>query len=184
MRTSLKLNIFWLVVVLSSPVATGHSSETLSDDQKKEIVYALYADYKKDFPGVRDLSPAQARALLQKGEVVFVDTRKPAEMSVSMLPQAIPQSVFLENPDKYRRKTVVAYCTVSYRSGVFAREMAAKGFTVYNLRGGILAWTLEGGKVFDAEGRETHRVHVYGKKWNFAPAGYETVEFSLWEQMF
>jgi sodium/bile acid cotransporter 7 len=62
--------------------------------------------------------------------------------------------------------------------------MDEKGISVRNLEGGILAWTLEGGKVYDENGEETNRIHVYGKKWNYAPADYEAVMFSLWEQMF
>ena len=162
--------------------AMGDNS--LSDTKKKEAVYAMYADYKKDFPAVMDISPQQSMELLKKNEVVFIDTRKPAEMTVSMLPHAITEKEFLSHPEKYAGKTVVGYCTVSYRSGVFAREMDAKGISVSNLKGGILAWTLEGGKVYDKNGKETNRIHVYGKKWNYAPAGYKAVMFSLWEQMF
>jgi sodium/bile acid cotransporter 7 len=157
---------------------------SLSDTQKKEFVYAIYADYKKDFPAVMDISPQQAMDLLKKDEVVFIDIRKPAEMKVSMLPHAITQNEFLSHPEKYAGKTVVGYCTVSYRSGVFAREMDEKGISVRNLEGGILAWTLEGGKVYDENGKETDRIHVYGKKWDYVPAGYKAVMFSLWEQMF
>jgi len=158
--------------------------KSLSNAQKREVVYAMYADYKKDFPAVMDISPQQAMDLLKKDDVVFIDTRKPAEMKVSMLPHAITQKEFLSHPEKYAGKTVVGYCTVSYRSGVFAREMDEKGISVRNLEGGILAWTLEGGKVYDENGKETNRIHVYGKKWNYAPAGYKAVMFSLWEQMF
>ena len=169
-------------MVLIAGSATGDNS--LSDAQKKEVVYAMYASYKKDFAAVTDISPQQAMALLKTDEVVFVDIRKPAEMKVSMLPHAVNQNEFLSHPEKYTGKTVVGYCTVSYRSGVFAREMAETGVTVRNLEGGILAWTLEGGKVYDENGKETNRIHVYGKKWNYAPAGYKAVMFSLWEQMF
>ena len=52
------------------------------------------------------------------------------------------------------------------------------------LQAGILAWLLEGGKVYDQRGDETKRVHVYGEKWDYAPAGYETVKFSPLERIF
>ncbi len=175
--------IFWAIVgtiLFTAPVSGGGN---LSDAQKKETVYGLYAEYRKDFPAVTDISPQQAMALLKKNDIVFVDTRKPAEMKVSMLPHAISQGEFLEHPEKYAGKTVVGYCTISYRSGVFAREMAQKGITVGNLEGGILAWTLEGKTVYDENGAATKRLHVYGKKWDLAPAGYETVMFGLWEQV-
>ncbi|MFZ0242828.1 MAG: rhodanese-like domain-containing protein [Desulfobacterales bacterium] len=176
--------IFWTIAgaVLFTGSALGDGS--LSDTQKKETVYAMYADYKKDFPAVTDISPQQAMALLKNDDIVFVDTRKPAEMTVSMLPHALSRNEFLDHPEKYGGKTVVGYCTISYRSGLFAREMAQKGITVRNLKGGILAWTLEGGTVYDQNGATTKRLHVYGKKWDFAPAGYETVMFGLWEQLF
>ena len=158
--------------------------EALTDEQKKNIVYETYAGYRKDFPAVKELSPKDAMALVKSGrKVVFVDTRKPEEMQVSMLPQAITKQAFLNSGDKYRGYTVISYCTISYRSGVFAREMSQKGFIIHNLAGGILAWTLEGGSVYDDNG-ETKRIHVYGSRWDYAPKGYDTVMFSLWQQLF
>lgn len=159
------------------------SDSQLSDDQKKEIVYRMYAGYKKDFPTVQDISPQDAMALLKSGEVVFVDVRKSDEMDVSRLPNALSQEEFLKNPARYADKKVAGYCTISYRSGKFAEEMAKQGITIYNLTGGILAWTLEGGKVYDARG-ETKRIHVYGPKWNYPPRGYEAVTFGLLQRVF
>jgi sodium/bile acid cotransporter 7 len=156
----------------------------MPDADKKETVYRMYNGYKKDFPEVRDISPQQAMALLKQDKVVFVDTRKPEEMTVSMLPGAISGEAFLNHPEQYRDKTIVGYCTISYRSGKFASRIAEQGITVINLRGGILAWTLEGGKVYDNSGKEVKRIHVYGDKWDYAPAGYESVKFGLWQQIF
>lgn len=165
------------------PAAAGGEA-ALSDREKRQVVYKMYTDGKKDFPAVKDLSPQQAMDLLDQGRLVFVDTRKPAEMKVSMLPGAITKEKYLMEPGRYDDRTVVVYCTISYRSGVFARKMQEKGFTVYNLKGGMLAWTLEGGSVFDPDGRKTKQLHVFGKRWNYAPDGYRTVMFSLWEQLF
>ena len=142
------------------------------------------AGYKKDFPNVRDISPKQAMELHAQGKALFVDTRKPAEMAVSTLPGAVSKQYFLNHTNQYKNKTIVAYCTISYRSGLFSRDLVKEGIAVLNLQGGILAWLLEGGKVYDQNGKEVKRVHVYGGKWEFAPDGYETVKFSRWEQMF
>ena len=156
----------------------------LTDASKKEIVYQMYADYKnKDFPTVTDISPQQATELLPMRQVVFVDTRKAVEMNVSMLPNALTKEKFLQDSLRYKDLTVIGYCTIGYRSGLFAREMKTKGIIVYNLAGGIVAWVLEGGRVFDASG-ETSRVHVYGKKWNYLPAGYKPVMFGFLEKYF
>ena len=162
----------------------ARADREMSDAEKKETVYRMYAGYKKDFPEVRDISPQQAMALLKQDRVVFVDTRKPAEMAVSMLPGAVSEKDFLNHPERYRDKTIVGYCTISYRSGQFASEIAKQGIPVINLRGGILAWTLEGGKVYDRNGKEVKRIHVYGDKWDYAPTGYESVKFGLWQQIF
>ncbi len=161
----------------------GKCDETLTDQQKKEIVYKMYADYRKEFPTVREISPEEAMKEAEEGKIMFVDTRKPAEMAVSMLPGAIPQETFLKNPRKFKGKRIVAYCTISYRSGLFARNMAAEGVEVFNLRGGLLTWVLEGGKVYDAEG-ETKRINVYGKKWDYPPEGYESVVLGFFERHF
>ncbi|MBU1161682.1 MAG: rhodanese-like domain-containing protein, partial [Proteobacteria bacterium] len=100
------------------------------------------------------------------------------------VPCAISKQDYLSHPEQYKDKTAVCYCTISKRSCIFAREMARQGITVVNLKGGILAWVLEGGKVYDKSGKEVKQVHVYGDKWNYAPAGYEIVKFSLWDQLF
>jgi sodium/bile acid cotransporter 7 len=143
----------------------------------------MYADYKKEFPGVKDISPVEAMKLMRTGQAVFVDTRTAAEMKVSMLPNAISKEAFLKDLSKYKDRTVVGYCTISYRSGLFAKEMSEKGIMIYNLPGGLLAWVLEGGKVYDANG-ETKRIHVYGEKWNYPPQGYEAIMFGFWEWFF
>ena len=175
--------LFALIVSLCFSSAV-RGNPALSDSEKKDAVYRMYADYKKDFPAVRDIAPRQARAQFDQGKVLFVDTRKPEEMTVSMLPGAVSQAEFLKFRDRFADRTIVVYCTISYRSGLFAREMAAEGITVRNLQGGILAWILEGGPVYDARGNPTRRVHVYGDRWDYAPAGWERVKFSLLDRIF
>lgn len=173
----------WLVLLTVSLPGFRASGETeLTDEQKKDAVYQQYGEYKKDFPTVSDITPTAAIALLKQGGVVFIDTRKPEEMAVSMLPAAIDEETYLKAPASFEGKTPVAYCTIGYRSGIFAREMEAKGILVRNLSGGIVAWALEGGPLFDKSG-ETKRIHVYGEKWNYAPKGYETVVFGFFKNL-
>lgn len=155
----------------------------LTNSSKKEIVYKMYADYKKHFPSAHDISPREAMRVMKTANVIFVDVREPAEINVSMLPDAITREEFLKNPSRYKDVKIVAYCTISYRSGMFVKEMERKGIKISNLAGGLLAWVLEGGKVFDTHG-ETKRIHVYNKKWNYLPKGYEMVEFNFFEKYF
>jgi sodium/bile acid cotransporter 7 len=150
------------------------SEEARLDTQKKKIVYKMYADYKKDFPDIPDITANDAMELIKAGKAVFVDTRKQKEMEVSTLPNAVTKEAFLKDPQKYGKKTVIGYCTISYRSGILAQKLSKDGIRMFNLKGGILAWVLEGGKIYDQNG-ETRRIHVYGKKWNYPANGYEAI---------
>ena len=179
-RTMALMVIAFLVGLMPKAVLCD---EALTDQQKTDIVYNMYDNYRKEFPQVREISPQAAMKEMAQGKILFVDTRKPAEMAVSMLPGAITEEQFLKNPEKFKDKRIVVYCTISYRSGKFAREMANSGIEIFNLRGGLLAWTLEGGKVYDPNG-ETRRINVYGEEWDYPPEGYESVRLSFFEKYF
>lgn len=150
------------------------ADDAVSDDARRARVEAMYRNYKKDFPDVQDLTPAEAMELMKAGRAAFVDVREEREQAVSMLPGAVPQKEFLQQPERYRDKVVIGYCTISYRSGKLAGQLKARGIAMLNLRGGMLAWVHAGGKLYDRDG-ETRRLHVYGRKWNLAPRGYEAL---------
>ncbi len=150
-----------------------------SDPQKKQAVYQMYAGYKQDFPEVTDITPREAMGLLaQKKKVVLVDVRSPEEQQISMLPGAVTREEFLRHLDRYRDHVIIGYCTISYRSGKLAQDLRKQGITMLNLQGGLLAWLHEGGRVY-SQGVETDKVHVYGKKWDLAPARYQTVRYGM-----
>jgi sodium/bile acid cotransporter 7 len=156
---------------------SGHwaiASDELSDQEKLKIVYKMYADYKKSFPEVEDVAPQVAMGLMKSEKVIFVDIREPEEQRVSMLPGAVTGEEFEKDVEKYEDHINIGYCTISYRSGKFARRLREKGVILYNLKGGLLAWVHEGGKVYDKRG-ETKRIHLYGKKWNYPPSDYEAL---------
>jgi sodium/bile acid cotransporter 7 len=150
------------------------SSNELSDPAKRQKIASLYENYRTQFPDVLDLSPRQAMDLITDQKAVFIDIRQPAEQHVSMLPGAITEKEFLDNYKSYEDHVKIAYCTISYRSGKFAEKFQKGGMPVYNLKGGILGWVHDGGKVYDQAG-ETHRVHVYGQEWDLAPERFEAV---------
>ena len=170
-----------VVAGLGPPAAVG--AETLTDPEKLAAVYRMYAQYRQEFSAVKDIAPAAAMAKFTAGTAVFVDTRKPAEIAVSKIPGAVTEEKFLEAPDRHAAKTVIGYCTISYRSGLFAEKMAERGIEMVNPKGGILAWTLEGGPVVDPEGNVVRRLHVYGKEWNYAPEGYEVEMFGWLDRL-
>lgn len=140
-----------------------------------EQIETMYAEYREDFPEVKEITPRGVADLQKSDGIVLVDVREPKEQAVSMIPGAITAEAFAAAEETYRDKTVVTYCTIGARSGVFADALRKKGFDVFNLKGSLLAWTHAGLPLTDANGQETKRVHVYGKTWDLAAEGYEAV---------
>lgn len=174
------ISLTFVLVLIHMPLTAG--APPLTDRQKKETIRKIYLDIQKKFSTVADISADEALELAEQQQVVFVDTRKPAEQAVSMLPNAVTREMLLKDPTLIQGKTAVVYCTIGYRSGVLAEKLARQGIHLKNLAGGILSWVHAGGKVYDDQG-ETHGIHVYGKRWDYAPRGYETVLFGLFDQI-
>ena len=152
----------------------SESSNDLSNGAKRLKIENLYDGYKTRFPDVLDLTPRQAMSLLDDQKAIFIDTREAEERQVSMLPGAISEEEFLGNYVSYGDHVKIAYGTISSRSGNFAEKFQSEGIPVYNLRGGVLAWVHEGGKIYDEIG-ETHHIHVHSRQWNLAPEQYTAV---------
>jgi sodium/bile acid cotransporter 7 len=148
--------------------------ESIADPRKRVKIETLYMRYQKEFPEAQEVTPRTAIELTNTGKVVFIDVREPEEQSVSRLPGAITVDFYLENQQRYSDYIKIAYCTIGYRSGIFAQELGQSGVPVYNLRGGVLAWVYDGGRVYNETG-ETKRIHVYGEKWNLGPENFEAV---------
>ncbi len=110
--------------------------------------------------------------VMAHSEVLLLDARHPDEMAVSMIAGALPAN---EIPDKVGNRTVVVYCTIGVRSGALTVALRKRGIDAYNLYGGVLAWAEKGGVFVDQNGASTHKVHVYGKRWNRLPEHFEPV---------
>ena len=150
------------------------SSDELTNGDKRKKINQMYLEYKRQFPEVSDISTQEAMKLADMQQVIFIDVRESEEQQISMLPGAITQKEYLDHPEKYNDVVKIVYCTISYRSGLFAQKLQKKGTVIYNLQGGLLAWVHDGGKVFDQNG-ESKRIHVYGRKWNLGPGSYEVI---------
>lgn len=166
----------WLGVLayLAFPSGAANAMAPFNSKHRKEIVQELYANYKKCFPEVPEISPEEAMKLAEEGQAVLVDVRPAAERRVSRLPGAISTTEFMNSPERHRGKTIIAYDTIGYRSGLFVKKLKAQGLDLVNLQGGLLGWLHAGGKLYNDSG-ETSRVHVYGPMWNYAPVECETV---------
>jgi sodium/bile acid cotransporter 7 len=162
-------SLFFAGLALPARAADG-----MSDSEKRAKIEAMYRGYKEDFAEVEDIEPAAAIQLLKEGRALFIDVRDEREQEISMLPAAVTEKEFLKNPALQAGRTLIGYCTISYRSGKLAAKLKREGISLLNLRGGMLAWIHDGGKLYD-RGGETRRIHVYGRKWNLATAAYEAV---------
>jgi len=165
--------VLWLT--LAAAVGCAAPGEKLSEAERRARIDELYREDREAFPGVPEVSAAELAELLRTGDVVLVDVRGKDERRVSTIPGALSKAELEESADAYRGRRVVAYCTVGYRSGLYAAELRRRGFDAWNFAGSLLAWTHAGGPLVDADGAETRRLHVYGRKWDLAADGYETV---------
>ncbi|MEO1002121.1 MAG: rhodanese-like domain-containing protein [Cyanobacteria bacterium J06638_7] len=150
-----------------------------SDAQLAAEVERRYAAFRRRlFPAVPDIGVAPWTAAGGGAgpgpQVLLVDVREPREQAVSMLPGAISRQAFERGRERYRQRLIVPYCTIGLRSGVYARQLIAEGFSARNLAGSALAWA-HAGLPFEAGGKPTRRLHVYGADWNLLPRGYEPV---------
>lgn len=149
----------------------------VNNEKRHRKILKMYSQYKdRAFPSVYDISPEQVFKIMKRLEVVFLDIRGPEEQSVSMIKGAITEAQFFDELDSYKNRTVIAYCTISYRSGILTEKLGKKGIHIINLRGGLLAWVHAGGRLHK-NGKEVKKLHVYGRKWDLAPAGYESLMF-------
>ena len=142
------------------------------DKQNLSKTIQLYSSLTKDFK-VKSISAFKLKKELSEGtKIVLIDAREPKEYKVSKLPGAITKSEFEKNPQKYFNTKIVVYCTVGYRSAKFCSGLKNKN--VFNLEGGVLAWSHFGGE-FTHDGKTTSKVHTYSKEWNFLNSKYEAV---------
>jgi adenylyltransferase/sulfurtransferase len=97
---------------------------------------------------VREIGPADLKKRLDGGEqIALLDVREPHELAICKLSftSHIPLGLLpqrLSELNELKGKEVVVYCRSGGRSQRAAQFLAAQGFkSVYNLAGGILAWS-------------------------------------------
>ncbi len=82
-----------------------------------------------------------------KEDFQFIDVREPHEVEIAEIgAELIPMGEILGQVDKISRdKPVIIHCRSGARSGTIVQALEAQhGFTnLYNLKGGILAWSRE-----------------------------------------
>jgi rhodanese-related sulfurtransferase len=121
-----------------------------------KTVQGMLAEAEAEVPRI---SPAEARGLVGRADVLFLDVREPAEVATSgKVPGAlaIPRGLveFRADPNSPmhdaafdRAKTIVAYCASGGRSALVGKTLKDMGYAnVHNL-GGFKGWLDSGGDV-------------------------------------
>lgn len=88
------------------------------------------------------LGPAEAQEKAKAGAIIL-DVRTPLERQEGKIPgsQALPLDRLAEEWQKLPKdKEIICQCRSGARSAQAARFLAAKGYKVYNLAGGLEAW--------------------------------------------
>jgi rhodanese-related sulfurtransferase len=156
----------------------GHMVSDASSPNKEKVM-EMYESYQKDFSNIEHIKASELKRLQKKPEsersYVLVDARSEEERAVSKIPTAISLEKFEENRLQYKKKKVIAYCTIGYRSGRLTEELREDGYDAYNLRGSLLGWIHNGGQVVNPEGEPVQKVHVYGSSWNMVPEGWKSI---------
>ena len=144
-----------------------------TDEAKRKRIEAIYRRSRRAFPEVGELTADELLERLDDDDLVLVDVRRPDEQAVSMIVGAISAQEFERDQERYEGSTVVAYCTVGHRSGLYAQDLARRGWNAVNLKGAILSWTHVGGALEDEDG-PTRKVHIWSPP-ILTAEGYEPV---------
>jgi len=105
------------------------------------------------------ISPDEAKGLVGRADVLFLDVREPAEVTTSgKVPGAlaVPRGLIEFRADRSlpahdaafdRAKTVIAYCASGGRSALVGKTLKDMGYTDVRNLGGFKGWVDAGGEV-------------------------------------
>lgn len=164
------------LIVLGFTLIACQKPELRSEEWKQNRIMSIYRRYAQKFPKITAITVEELQQLQEQDpELVLVDVRSPEERAVSLIPGAISTEEFERNLAQYKQKTIVAYCTIGYRSGKYAQTMQQQyGVTILNLEGSLLAWSHIQGQLINTQGA-TNQVHVFGRQWQLAAENYEPI---------
>ena len=100
-----------------------------------------------------DMDVVEFGLLLKENEAALIDVRTPDEYAEGHIASAVNFDVYSKSfLDDVKaaypvEKPLAVYCRSGRRSASAAKKLADAGYTVYNLKGGYLAWTEAGRRV-------------------------------------
>ena len=97
--------------------------------------------------GERDITPAEAEALVREQDAQLIDVREDQEWDAGRIGGArhvVLGEVAAQAPTIDQQRPVVFYCRVGARSAMAADAFRQAGYEAYSLDGGLQAWAGEG----------------------------------------
>jgi rhodanese-related sulfurtransferase len=96
------------------------------------------------------ISAQQLKALMDTNAAILIDVREPGEYRAEHIPGAVLMPLASIHPDKlppHHDKKLVFQCRSGKRGGMACDKLGKLGADIYNLEGGIMAWSQAGYKV-------------------------------------
>ena len=101
----------------------------------------------------------------------ILDTRELNEYNISHLENSIwvgydDFSLHTTIKKTSLKKPIVVYCSIGYRSEKIGEQLLKKGYTVYNLYGGIFEWKNNDNTVVNNSENATNQIHCFNQDWS------------------
>lgn len=166
----------WVSLLSLAIIAAGCFSmeDTVKNSKNKPaIIEGWIKSLNGQYPQVKNISAQELKALYSQKDrpLYLIDHRNLEEQMVSVLPGAIPsRDVNLQELPPNAR--IVVYCTIGARSSQYVSQNNSGPREIYNLAGGILAWTFVQGQLINPQKEPTNKVHVFGPAYHVVADGY------------
>ena len=109
------------------------------------VVMLIVSEIQQRLSRVKEVSPGEATRLLNHENAAMIDMRTDKDYREGHIANAVHvptgNAELPATLNKYRERPVVVYCQRGQRSIAFCNKLSKQGFeSVYNLKGGVLAW--------------------------------------------
>ena len=112
------------------------------------IAMLIGSEIQTRISGIRVLAPGEAIRMINHDNAVMVDMREDKDYREGHIVNALhlpaDPADHSDKLEKYRDKPVIVYCQRGQHSSRYCGKLRKQGFeSVYNLKGGLLAWQKE-----------------------------------------
>ena len=99
-----------------------------------------------------EIDPTEARRRIEAGEAVLVDVREPEEWDAGHAPGALHRPLGTLDPAEFDGRSVITTCRGGGRGSRAAEALTDAGVDAASLRGGLRAWSADGGALVREDG--------------------------------